>query len=1049
MVSRPDSETALELAALEVFKSLGWVARDCYSEFDQGKSFLGRDNKSEVILFARLRPALKKLNPALPDIALELAVEELSRDRVLLGMVEGNREVFKLIRDGVKVRYPNPKGAGDVDAAVAVIDWNNHTQNDFFIAQQLWIAGPLHTRRTDLMGYINGLPLVFMELKASHRSLEAAYRDNLRDYKDTIPNLFTYNGLVILSNGREAKIGSITGEYEHFADWKRISNENEKGVISLDTMIQGTCEPKRLLDLLENFTLFMQTKGGLAKILAKNHQFLGVNNAIENLKNIQAVGSANPKGRLGVFWHTQGSGKSLSMVNFSQKVLRKLAGNWTFVIVTDRDDLDTQIYKNFASCGIVTDPDAQAESAVDLRKLLSENHRYVFTLIQKFRTERGEAHPVLSERDNIIVIVDEAHRSQYDTYAMNMRTALPNAMFIAFTGTPLIKGEDETTRDVFGDYISVYNFRQSVEDKATVPLYYEGRIPELQLTNLNLTQDIEAIIEQAELDEDQQEKLEQHFGREYQILTRDYRLEQVAADIVLHFMGRGYQGKAMMISIDKATTLRMYDKVQKHWKLCQQKLRSQIEVAKTEQERKALSAQILYMEETDMAVIVSQSQNEIDDLRQRGLDILPHRKRMQDEDLEETFKDAKSKLRLVFVCAMWITGFDVPTCSTIYLDKPMRGHTLMQTIARANRVALGKESGLIVDYVGIFRKLEEALSIYGPGREGNSDNASPIEDKLAQVERLKVALGETQEFCASVGVNIGRIMSSQGMEREALKYDAVDALVERDEIRSKYLAMTAQVVRLHKDIKPHPAANEFMPDVVIHSVLAQSIRALMPPADISEVIGQIDAILDQSIAAEGYVIRQGDDGDKAKRINLSEIDFEALQKKFQSGHKNTATQELRTAVEEKINALVEKNRGRMDYLDKFQKLIEEYNSGSLNVERLFEELIRISALLNEEEQRAVKNELSEEELAVFDLLTNPEPKLSEKEEKQVKSVAKRLVQVIEELGLREGWKARQQIRADIKVSIEKVMDDGLPDVYDRTIFSRKSEILYQHVFECY
>jgi type I restriction enzyme, R subunit len=895
---------------------------------------------------------------------------------------------------------------------------------------------------------------VFVELKASHRSLEASYRDNLRDYKDTISHLFPYNGIVILSNGREAKIGSITAEYEHFADWKRISDEKEQGIISLDTMIQGVCAPERLLDILENFLLYMQTKGGLAKITAKNHQYLGVNNAIQNLQVIRATANSNQQGRLGVFWHTQGSGKSLSMVAFSQKVLRKLPGNWTFLIVTDRDDLDTQIYKNFANCGIVTDLDAQANSAADLRALLSQNHRYIFTLIQKFRTERGERHPVLSERDNIIVIVDEAHRSQYDTFALNMRTALPNAAFIAFTGTPLIKGEDEATRDVFGDYVSVYNFHQSVEDKATVPLYYEGRIPELQLTNLNLSQDIEAIIESAELDENQQEKLERHFGREYQILTRDDRLERVAEDLVLHFMGRGYKGKAMMICIDKATAVRVYNKVKKHWELYLQKLRARIEVAKTEVERQALSEQIMDMQEMDMAVIVSQSQNEIADLRERGLDILPHRKRMQDEDLEELFKDPKGKLRLVFVCTMWITGFDVPTCSTIYLDKPMRGHTLMQTIARANRVAPGKESGLIVDYVGIFRRLEQALAIYGPGREANAgengsgENALPIESKDKQVDRLRVALGEIQEFCASLGINIQTILSAQGMERERLKYDAVDALVARDDIRRKYLVMSSQVVRLHKDIKPHLAANELLPDVVIYSVLAQSIRALLPPADISAVMEQIDDILDASIAAEGYVIQQGE-GEKAKRINLSEIDFTALQEKFKAGHKNTATQELRTAVEEKITELVEKNRGRMDFLEKFQRLIEEYNSGSMNVERLFEELIRISALLNEEEKRAIKNELTEEELAVFDLLTQPEPKLDEKEQKQVKIVAKRLVQVIEGLGLRDDWKNRQQIRAEIKVKIENAMDEGLPDIYDRTLFSRKAEMIYQHVFEVY
>jgi len=1047
-MSHKDSEDALENAALGVFEELGWDVLNCYGEFDQGKSTLGRDNKSEVLLFEKLQPKLKELNPSLPETAFEQAIEELSRNRTVMALGAANQEIYKLLKNGIRVKVPDPKGHGNMDEIVRLIDWENIGNNDFFMAQQFWVAGELHTRRADLVGFVNGIPIAFIELKASHRSLEAAFNDNLRDYKDTIPYLLTYNGFIILSNGREAKIGSVTANFEHFSEWKRINDEGEKGVISLDTMIRATCEPARLLDIVESFTLFMNTKGGLAKLISKNHQYLGVNNAIQNLQVIRSSSGSNEKGQLGVFWLTQGSGKSISMINFAQKVLRKTPGNWTFVVVTDRDDLDTQIYKNFANCGVVTEEEAQAESAVHLRQLLGENHRYVFTLIQKFRTEKGETHPVLSERDDIIVIVDEAHRSQYDTFAVNMRTALPNASFIAFTGTPLIKGEDEITRDVFGDYVSIYNFRQSVEDKATVPLFYEGRIPELQLTNLNLDRDIEQVIEDAELDEEQEEKLEKYFGKEYHILTRDDRLERVAEDIVEHFTGRGYQGKAMMISIDKATTVRMYDKVQKYWQKKIEALRGKIELAKTEAERKALSDRIVEMQETDMAVIVSQSQNEIDDMRKRGLDIRPHRERMNKEDLEETFKDPESKLRLVFVCAMWITGFDVPTCSTMYLDKPMRNHTLMQTIARANRVAPGKESGLIVDYVGIFRNLEQALSIYGPGREGEIKGTSPIEDKLAQIERLKVSLGEAKEFCAGQGVNIQSILGAVGFEREKLKMDAVDALLENDDIKNKFLSLSNQVIRLHKDIKPHPFANEFMPEVIIYSVLAQTIRSMMPAADVSAVMEQIEDILDESIAAEGYVIQQRM-GEEAKRINLSEIDFEALQEEFSNGHKRTEVQKLRSQVEQKITSMVQLNRTRMNFLEKFQKLIEEYNAGSLNVDRMFEELVRLSQLLNEEEKRAVKAELSEEELAVFDLLTKPDPTLKPNEEKQVRAVAKKLVDVINGLGLMQGWHARQRSRAKLKVEIEKALDAGLPEVYDRTLFARKSEMVYQHIFEAY
>src|SRR3989338_6929420 len=355
---------------------------------------------------------------------------------------------------------------------------------------------------------------------------------------------------------------------------------------------------------------------------------------------------------------------------------------------------------------------------------------------------------MLSERPDIIVITDEAHRTQYDIMALNMRNALPNAAFIGFTGTPLIVGE-EKTREVFGDYVSVYNFSQSGKDKATVPLYYENRIPELQLTNENLNEEMEQLLEEAELDEAQEKKVEREFAREDHLVTRDDRLEKVAEDLAAHFMGRGYMGKAMVVSIDKATAVRMYDKVQKYWKRHLDGSRKKLS-SYAESEREELKAKIAYMEETDMAVVVSQAQNEVPDLKKKGVDITSHRKRMVKEDLDEKFKDSKDPFRIVFVCAMWMTGFDIPSCSTIYLDKPMRNHTLMQTIARANRVFKDKVNGLIVDYVGVFRNLEMALAIYGKGQDGKK----PAMSKSALVAQLKALIAECKKFCIELGVDL-------------------------------------------------------------------------------------------------------------------------------------------------------------------------------------------------------------------------------------------------------------------------------------------------------
>ena len=368
-------------------------------------------------------------------------------------------------------------------------------------------------------------------------------------------------------------------------------------------------------------------------------------------------------------------------------MLRKIPGNWTFVIVTDRDDLDTQIYGNFAKTGAVLEEEkrVRADSGESLKRMLNqEDHRYVFTLIQKFRTEHGERYPVLSTRKDMVVITDEAHRSQYDIFAANMRSALPNAAFIGFTGTPLMAGE-ERTKEVFGDYVSVYNFKESVDDANTVPLYYENRIPELQLTNDNLTEEIAEICDRADLDDDQERKLEREFAREYHLITREDRLERIGEDIVAHYMGRGVLAKAMVISIDKATAVRTFDKVQKYWKVAIAKLRKEM-LAADPMDKPELEERLRFFEETDMAVVVSPSQNEIEEFKKKGLDITTHRKRMVKEDLESKFKKPDDPLRIVFVCAMWITGFDVPSCSTIYLDKPMKNHTLMQTIARANRV---------------------------------------------------------------------------------------------------------------------------------------------------------------------------------------------------------------------------------------------------------------------------------------------------------------------------------------------------------------------------
>lgn len=1038
------SEDALvEQPAIALFGELwgtGNTINGLHETFGSGGT-LGRETDSEVVLVSRLRPVLVTLNPGLPAATIDAAVDELVRDRTSMGLVNANRDVYKLIKDGVRVEGRNECGELTVDT-VRVIDWDNPDNNDFLLVSQFWVTGDIYSRRPDLVGFVNGLPLVVFELKAVHGRLEDAYRGNIRDYKAAIPQLFWYNGFIVVSNGADSKIGTITSSWEHFNEWKKVGSEDEQGITSLETMIRGTCGKARLLDLIENYILFVEAGGGAIKVLAMNHQYLGVENAIKAFQGIK-----ENQGRLGVFWHTQGSGKSYSMIFFSQKILRKCPGNWTFVVVTDRQELDEQIYKNFVNAGAVIEQDVQATSGEHLRRLLRENHRNIFTLVHKFHTEKGEKYPKLSDRSDIIVMVDEAHRTQYDILAMNMRNALPNAAFIAFTGTPLMAGE-ERTREVFGDYVSVYNFAQSVEDNATVPLYYENRIPRLQLTNEALNDDLSELLDNAALDEEQEKKLEREFARQYHLITRDDRLEAIAEDIVAHFMGRGDMGKAMVVSVDKATAVRMYDKVSKYWRQYLDELRAEYRRS-SGQKREALAGRVKFMEETDMAVVVSSAQNEVGDFTAKGLDILTHRKRMVNEQLDAKFKDPDDPLRIVFVCAMWITGFDVPCLSTIYLDKPMKNHTLMQTIARANRVFKDKTNGLIVDYIGIFRDLQKALAIYGTAQGGAvGEGDVPIKDKGELVKALEAAAEDAEEYCRRFGVEPEAILASQGSECAALIADAADALLETEQSKKEYMSLAGGAIKLYKAILPDPRASEFQARVTVLALLVARIRALTPQADISQVMDGVNVLLDDSIATDGYRI-----SDPVSVVDLSQIDFEALRRKFDEGRKRTIAEQLKGAINSKLQKMVRLNKSRMDFADKFQKLIDDYNAaclaGNPDIDDFFRKLMEFTEELDAEERRGIAEQLSEEELAMFDILTKPDMKLDEIEKDQVKQAARELLETLKTSKLVLDWRKRQQSRAQVRQTIDIKLDAGLPRCYTKEIYKQKCDDVFRHVYDSY
>ena len=1034
------SEEAFELDLMkECETQLGFELYDATSEIIGGEnSTFGRQTTDEVILSKNLRSALLKLNPNLPQEALDNAYYELTQDLSSKTSVGANQFIYSMLKDGVKVQFKDNNGIDTTDI-VKVIDFQEPNNNEYLLIRQFKISGERYNCRADLILFVNGLPLVFIELKASHKHIENAFNDNITHYKKEIPQVFWYNAFIIVSNGTDAKFGTITSKWEHFSDWKKIDNDGTKGIIPADTLMIGMCKPENLLDIIENYTLFQETKGGTIKICSKNHQFLGVNSAIERFKT-------NTDGKLGVFWHTQGSGKSFSMIFFVQKILRKIKGNWTFVIVTDRTDLDEQIYKNFVSTGAITEQNIQANSREHLKQLLKEDHRTIFTMIQKFGTEeKGQSFEKISDRNDIIVITDEAHRTQYGTLAMNMREALPNAKFIAFTGTPLMKN-DEKTKRIFGDYVSKYTFKQSIEDAATVPLYYEARIPEMQITNDDLETQLQNIIDSTDFTDEQEEQFEKEYVNMYQVITREDRLDAIAKDVVEHFMNRGFMGKAMYVAIDKATAIKMYDKVKIEWDKYIKILENKLKIA-NEDTKEVLQNQINYMKETDMAVVVSSSQNEIEQMKQKGVDITPHRKRMKTEDLATKFKDKDDKLRLVFVCAMWVTGFDCPTISTLYLDKILKEHTLMQTIARANRVSEGKYNGLIVDYIGIFKALQKALAIYGEPTDGETSEEDPAETKTELIKLLDSETTKMRNFLNSKKIDVNEIFDTRALECIKRTEYAVNTILETEKDKTKFLKGVQNLKALFKAILPDSEARRFAKLVFVCSILQAKINEVtiksIDNTEIKKLAQQVEELLNESINLKSYKIKAGE------KLDLSKIDFEELQRRILKEKKRTLLEKLKATISSKLSIMLKFNDMRKHFQEKFEQIIDEYNAGKLTMEQMYIKLVALTNDLTEEEKRHLDENLTEEELAILDILTKPEPKLSKKEFETVKAAAQTLIQVIKKEKLVLNWRKKQSTRAKVKEAIETICDETLPEIYDKDLFQEKCNSLYNHFYDYY
>lgn len=1021
-------------------QELGWEVALAYNTEKLGKDgTFGRTSYREILLTRYFRQALQTLNPWITPIQLDEAQKKMESHLSTASLMQINEEKYTLIRDGIPVTVKRPGGKTEEKNAM-VIDFHNPENNHFLAVQELKIHGELYRRRTDIVGFVNGIPLLFIELKKTTVDVQNAYTDNYTDYLDTIPHLFYYNAFLILSNGLEAKVGTLGSKYEFFHEWKRLSEE-EKGSVALEVMLRGICKKENFLDLLENFILFDHSDGHTVKILARNHQYLGVNEAVKAYESRKLN-----DGKLGVFWHTQGSGKSYSMVFLAQKIRRKYAGSPTIVILTDREELNTQISDTFENCGLLGKVEASqfiASSGDDLVQKLKGNPSFIFTLIQKFNQPNLE--PIYPDHD-IIIMSDEAHRSQYGIFADNMVNLLPTASRIGFTGTPLLSNDNITER-TFGGYISVYDFKRAVEDGATVPLYYENRGDKIaDLENPDITDRILDAIEKAELDVDQQEKLEREFAKEIHLLTAQQRLESIAKDFAGHYSDLWTSGKAMFVCLNKVTCVRMYDLVQKYWAEEIEYLENDMKLA-TQQEAQELSRKLKWMKETEMAVVISQEQNEIQTFQKWGLDIKVHRQKMEKRELDKEFKDAANPLRVVFVCAMWLTGFDVKCLSCLYLDKPLKAHTLMQTIARANRVAAGKSNGLIVDYIGIVKALRKALADYTANIAGQN-GADPTIDKQELIARILDTISAAKDYLLRYHFYLHKLIEAKDFEKLELLKEAANAVSGTLEERKQFQTYVTELIRLMKYVDRQDITSENRKEYEALVAIFHQLQKKRKNASNTDLMVEINHIISEyveiDVPQEGLV--------PSRRFDISKIDFALLQKEFaRTKKRNLMLKDLDELIQERLNKLLFSNSQRINYYERYQKTIEDYNSeqNQATIEKTFMDLMDLAKSMDQEEQRYAREGFSsDEELSLYDLLFSET--LTKQEMQQIKRVAVDLLAKVKaKIAELDHWRDKEETKATVDNLIRDTLWSELPNCYDEISISTCRQKIYEYVYVRY
>ncbi len=1013
------NESIVEDAALQWFCELGYTLAHG-PDLAPGEPAAERDGFGDVVLAGRLRNAIRRLNPAIPEDAREDALRKVLRV-AMPSLVQTNRAFHQLLRDGVPVEYPRPDGsiAGD---HVRLVDFDEVSANDWLVVNQFTVIEGQHHRRPDIVVFLNGLPLAVIELKNAadeEATIWGAYAQ-LQTYKAQIPSLLQYGAVLVVSDGLQARVGSLTANQEWFKVWRTIEGERDapKTMLELEVLVRGVFEPQRFLDLLQHFIVFEEDpdSGALHKIVSGYHQFHAVNAAVEETVRASGgirddrgaywsgrmQGGASGDRRAGVVWHTQGSGKSFSMLFYAARVVRHSAmRNPTLVVLTDRNDLDDQLFGQFQRCAdILGQTPVQASGREHLRELLNRaSGGVVFTTIHKFMPEKGEAMPELSARENIVVIADEAHRSQYgfggrvDTrtgemsygFAANLRSAVPNASFIGFTGTPIEK-TDANTRAVFGDYISIYDIQRAVADRATVPIYYESRISKLSLNAAELPtidEEFEEITEGEELTK--KEKLKTKWAALEALVGDPKRIALVAADLVAHFEKRleAMDGKAMIVCMSRRICVDLYNALIKL--------------------RPGWEAETLKVVMTGSAEDGPEWQKHIGNKTQR-------------RELANRFKDAKSPFKIVIVRDMWLTGFDAPCLHTMYADKPMQGHGLMQAIARVNRVFRDKPGGLVVDYLGLADQLKKALVTYTEsGGEGNPtfDTAQAI---AVMLEKHGIACGMMHGF------NWDKWTSGTPTERLQLIPAGQQYILEQEDGKKRWIQAITELSRAFALCAASDESTAIRDDVSFFQTLQavlnkQESGSRKTPEQIDAAIRQL---VSKAITTEGQVI------DVFTAAGLPKPDISILSDQFLAEvrglkHKNVAAELLEKLLKDELKVRSRRNLVQSQiFSEKLKKTLNAYHNRAISTMQVIEELIKLAKDLDAATKRGENLGLIDDEIAFYDALATNDSALQAMGDAKLKVIAAELITQVKK-SVTIDWTLRESARAKIRVMVKRIL----------------------------